>query len=148
MPPYNKTFERLVQSDNELVGLVAYALYKQDKRSWALSNPDQAYTPPQTDKEIQRLRAEAEEMLTAFAQSVIAAEVPHIAEQAEASHVTKLIEEALKDIRQQGAWYRQIANGVLGSFGYSLVLFAILALASVFGSDLMKLLSAVASAAK
>ena len=33
---YNTVYERLVLRDDDLVGLIAYALYKQRKRAWVV----------------------------------------------------------------------------------------------------------------
>jgi hypothetical protein len=33
---YNTVYEKIVQRDDDLVGLIAYALYKQNKRDWLI----------------------------------------------------------------------------------------------------------------
>jgi hypothetical protein len=35
--PYNTVYEKLVQRDDDLIGLIAYALYKQHKRDWLIA---------------------------------------------------------------------------------------------------------------
>ena len=35
--PYNTVYEKLVQRDDDLIGLIAYALYKQHRRDWLIA---------------------------------------------------------------------------------------------------------------
>jgi hypothetical protein len=35
-PSYNTVYEKLVLRDDDLVGLISYALYKQRKRAWMI----------------------------------------------------------------------------------------------------------------
>lgn len=48
-PGYNKAMEILLDGDDDLVGLVAYALYKQSKRDWIVSYRRQYGRPPNDD---------------------------------------------------------------------------------------------------
>lgn len=46
----NPMFSLLVRDDDDMVGLVAYALYKQSKRDWMIAFADRADRPPNPDE--------------------------------------------------------------------------------------------------
>jgi hypothetical protein len=75
---YNRVFERLASDENGLAGLVAYALYKRDKRQWLLdfkANRGRDATDAEvnerfdvvTEYELNRYIAEARQRLATFA---------------------------------------------------------------------------------
>jgi hypothetical protein len=49
-PHYNTVDERLVLRDDDLIGLMAYALYKQRKRAWVLDFKAQKNRTPNSDE--------------------------------------------------------------------------------------------------
>ena len=90
---YNPIFEQLVDGDHdqesELIGIIAYGLYKQAKREWSSEirsqkqrgpNNDElkAYVASWTDSRIDGLRTEAAEILASFSGYVIENERPNI----------------------------------------------------------------------
>lgn len=91
---YNPIYEKLVdEADHELIGLVAYALYKRSKREWASNiraRDSRGPTPEQLDgfvetwtsDRLEGLRIEARSVLTDFAGEVVDSERPHIVEDA------------------------------------------------------------------
>lgn len=89
---YNRMFERLVIDLDDLPGLVAYGIYKHEKRAWlreqsqkgnVVSPTDEhRYSEHFSDGEIDRLRSQAESALIAFAESIVADKAPDIRENA------------------------------------------------------------------
>lgn len=75
-PRYNPIFEKLVEDEKtqDLVGLVAYGLYKNGKRNWVIRYRENhgkapgnveldAYVEHLGDEELERLRTEAEGLM-------------------------------------------------------------------------------------
>jgi hypothetical protein len=90
---YNQVFERLVRFNDQgapdVVGLVAYGLYKTAKREWVMQecktlgrSPNQgecfAYAATQTETVLDGYRNAANMILAAYADSVLQAETPKI----------------------------------------------------------------------
>lgn len=83
----HNTFTRLVNGDNDLVGLVAYSLYKQEKNAWVDQRRlqfGQQPTPAEIERDfiqclrdshIQQWRKDAENILNQFADNMLAAEL-------------------------------------------------------------------------
>jgi ATP-dependent Zn protease len=77
-PNYNPIFAKLVSSSKEdsqerLVGMIAYADYKQDKLEWIRDNPTatdiekEAFLKSFTDKRLKSYRKNAEDLVLSFA---------------------------------------------------------------------------------
>lgn len=90
---FSTIFQRLVNGPDDLVGLVAYGLYKESKRDWTLRyrrkhghRPAEValeeYHDTFSDSDLQRLRSEAEELMLAFADTIVEARRPEIERQA------------------------------------------------------------------
>lgn len=91
---YNNVFERLVDDaedsgHRQLIGLVAYGLYKLGKREWVISRKEEdgvspseetyrAYAKAQNQTVLDGYRAQAEQILGAYANSVLESERPRI----------------------------------------------------------------------
>jgi hypothetical protein len=81
-------YDRLVEAEDDLVGLIAYALYKQHKRDWlAAFSTDTGRQPRDeevhafmlgegTDKQLRGYRAQAAVVLRSYTDSVVAEERP------------------------------------------------------------------------
>ena len=50
-PTYNPVFEKLVTDSDDLVGLVAYALYKDHKRRWLFRLRETLREPTESDEQ-------------------------------------------------------------------------------------------------
>ena len=148
---YNEIYEKLVQSDDDdLIGLIAYSLYKQSKREWLIQHEHQHARRPTADEErifvsaftaneVKRLREQATSMLSAYAAYVIEQERPTLVDQARQDHLIALVDERLLEMRAQGRWGRQIIAGMLGAFGYSVLLLILLLIVRLVGVDLVGL---------
>lgn len=83
----HNTFSRLVESDNDLEGLVAYSLYKQEKIAWVAQRTSVLGRPPTPqevedqfvsmvrDAHIDQWRKNAFQILNQFADNMLAAEL-------------------------------------------------------------------------
>lgn len=142
----NPMFELLAGEDNEdIEGLVAYALYKRHKRQWAQKIRDEKHRNPTPDEEegfaisnstgdqCDRYRKDAQDILIGFANSFVEDQRPFIAKEAVAG---ELIEAAQK-IRKSGSFWSLLIVGVSSTVITS-VLLALLAFGTqVFGIDLI-----------
>jgi hypothetical protein len=85
---YNTVYERLVLRDDDLIGLIAYALYKQRKRAWLVDFKSQKSRAPSPDEQSSYIigettaarsndyRQQAEASLGAYADQVIKSATP------------------------------------------------------------------------
>jgi hypothetical protein len=147
-PRYNRIYESLVTADDDLVGMIAYALYKQSKREWLLSfeadngvrpnvNDIDAYVRAQTQFELRRLRSQAESILSAYAAVVVDAETPSIREDAIESHVLDQVRYTLNNVEKQGSFFRQLATGAIIALGYTIFLITVAIALKYAGIDLI-----------
>jgi hypothetical protein len=131
---HNRAFEQLVSGEDDLIGLIAYSLYKKDKREFYLGWMEQHGAPPQADHvraftatvltlgQQLRYRTAARDMIDAFAKTVSDAEKPLI----EKSAVTDRLEQAARRVEESGRWYRQIPAGIVAAIAFAAVLFLFL----------------------
>lgn len=110
---FNTIFKRLVSGPDDLVGMVAYGIYKQEKRDWIIRfqtekgrRPNEAevwaFNEHFSETALARLRSEAESMLIAFAESVVESRTPDIAKGIMASgmeDLSKAIEQSTTDVK-------------------------------------------------
>lgn len=119
-PEYNPIFEQLVDGNadqhNELVGIVAYALYKRAKREWALDMRDRTGRKPTeeqlsdyirswTSSRLEGLKTEAAGILAAFADYVVQEQEPRI------------LKDAVK-----GRFWRSVGTSMAANFFYTILL--------------------------
>ncbi|CAL8968545.1 hypothetical protein RHODGE_RHODGE_04595 [Rhodoplanes serenus] len=141
---YNTVYERLVQRDDDLVGLIAYALYKQHKRDWLVEhrerqgrdpNDDElkAYlTAQQLDRMIQMYRERAETVLNEFGDQILQEATPEIQRAAISAEIATSL-----------AWWRQLPTGIASAFAYSLLLVGLTLVLRFAGVDVLGILTAV-----
>lgn len=134
-PAHSRAFEHLVASDDDLIGLIAYSLYKRDKRDFFVRWREQNGSLPQPDHlrafatsvltlgQEMRYRTAARDILDVYAQGVLEAERPLI----ERDAVTGRIEEAARRLEQAGRWNRQLPAVLVAA-----AIFAVLALGGIF----------------
>jgi len=89
-PSYNTVYEKLVLRDDDLVGLISYALYKQRKRAWIVDFTNQKGRRPNADEQYSYLigestssrlgdyRQQAEAILGSYADSILKSATPEI----------------------------------------------------------------------
>lgn len=109
---YNRTYERLVNDPNDLVGLLAYALYKQSKRDWLTrykqkdsSGPSlsemQAYAEHFGDDDLRRFRDEAQTTLYEFAQTFLEDRLPSIKNDIVKAEITPLLADLEETVKSR-----------------------------------------------
>jgi hypothetical protein len=136
----NRLFELLVQGEDDLVGLLAYALSEQDRHdwlsAWLASHPSppteeqvDAYTTGRTlSAQLERYRAGARAALEAYALAAVEFERPLVTEEA----VSARIERAARRVEAGGRWWRNI--------GSALIAIIVLAIVAVAGYALLRYL--------
>jgi hypothetical protein len=134
---HNRAYEQLVSNDEDLIGLIAYALYKKDKRDFFLGWREQHGAQPSADHvkaftatvltlgQQLRYRTAARDMIDAYAKTVSDAEKPLI----EKSAVADRLEQAARRVEETGRWYRQIPAGIVAALVFSgIVVLAVIGL--------------------
>ena len=132
---HNRAYEQLVSGDDDLIGLIAYSLYKKDKRDFYISWQEQHGSPPQ-DEHVRafsatvltlgqqlRYRTAARDMIDAYAKTVADAEKPLI----EKGAVTERFEEAARKVEDSVRWHRQVPAGIVAGIVIAIALFAVVA---------------------
>jgi hypothetical protein len=132
----NRAYEQLVSGDDDLIGLIAYALYKKDKRDFYIGWQEQHGSPPQADHvkaftasvltlgQQLRYRTAARDMIDAYAKTVSDAEKPLI----EKGAVTERFEQAARKVEDSIRWYRQIPAGIVAGLALAVALIAVVAI--------------------
>jgi hypothetical protein len=140
---YNTVYERLVLRDDDLIGLIAYALYKQRKRAWLVDFKSQKSRAPRPDEQSSYIigettaarsndyRQQAEASLGAYADQVIKSATPELQRAAIAGKIERSL-----------AWYRQIPGGIVAAFSYTVLLISIVLVLKYSGIDLLGILNA------
>uniref|UniRef100_UPI003BAADCBB hypothetical protein n=1 Tax=Stappia sp. TaxID=1870903 RepID=UPI003BAADCBB len=158
---YNRIFEFYAESngdDLDLVGLVAYALYKRQKRDWILRHQNETGARP-TDSEMAAvignyltedmrttLRERAQDFLSEYGEAFAEAAEPEIVEEALNSEMVRKAEACqrsaeethariLSEVSRNGGWWRQIWASLVSAFVWTFILIVILVGAKLFGID-------------
>lgn len=130
---YNPVFERLVDNEDgegKVVGLIAYGIYKVSKRQWVTefrqSNGEKPsedhmriFAATQTEVSLDGYKAQAEQLLAAYAEAVLAEAKPKITKDA-----------------VQGLFGSSVLSSLLASFIFSIVLLALAFVAALMGYGL------------
>lgn len=139
---YNKVFEKFVGDSpdgmSDIIGIVAYGIYKNAKREWATDfrstynkAPSQddlnAYHATWTPAQIQSARNSAAQVMAEYADSVISNEEPRI------------LRDALR-----GTFWPSVGTSIFANVVYTLALIAIAIVLARAGIDLIGLLSTAA----
>ena len=150
-PPrrYNKTYERLVLDENDLIGMIAYARYKQSKRAWLLRFEQDEGRPPdpqevfgsyvraQGPDELNRLRAHAQGVLALYAETVVESQTPAIEDEALKAAQVQDARALHAEIERNTRWWKAIGAGVAAAFLYSLLLIGAVLVFSWLGVDVL-----------
>lgn len=111
---FSTLFQRLVTGSDDLVGMVAYGIYKQEKRDWIIRFRQQhqkrptdseveAFNDHYSDAALQRFRSEAESMMLDFAEVIVDSRAPEIKKRARVEGFEKVetaITAAAADVKQ------------------------------------------------
>jgi len=133
--PYSRVYDHLVEGEDDVIGLIAYALYKQDKRDWFISwkrshdaepTPDhvEAFVNGQmTTAQRERYRAASRQVLDSYAFVAVEAEKPLITQTAVAGRV----ETAVAKIERSRRWYRQLPGILIGGIVAAAIVIGVVA---------------------
>jgi len=136
LPAYNPAYERLVQSDDDLVGLVAYGLYKQSKRDWikrffdrngASPSNEQLmdYVDRYSDVDLMRFRDQAEDMMLRFAEVMVEDRAPAIREEGLTAALVQRLDGFGNLIRDNSSLKMNVAANIIANLilgGVTLIL--------------------------
>jgi len=150
-PHYNPIFERLIEEsdEDELVGLVAYGIYKRAKRAWASRlwardkrppNEDdlRRYVDTWTDDRLEALVVEARSSLADFGASMISEQEPAIREEAVAGEIRKSLAIFLESTKMSWRkFFDDVGLSLLGAFFYIVLLILMVLVFRYAGVDLI-----------
>ena len=148
-PALNPVFDKLVQSNDDVEGLLAYAYYKRHKRSWLLEfrknrsrSPDRGEERVFADgacvgDQLVRYRQEAQNPLIAYANVYVAGARQEIEREA----ITMRMERAADRIERQGGVWRQVETSLYSSVITTAVLIVLAVGIRLFGIDLIDAVS-------
>lgn len=150
---YNRVLEHYVGADADridLVGMVAYALYKRQKRDWlVLHRRQHGGREPSADETAALTRAymtedlrltlyeRATDMLGDYARTFVEAAEPKIREDAIASEALRQARDIERSITQESGFAKQVATGLVATALWTLLVLALVLTSLVFGSDLV-----------
>ncbi len=140
----NRVYDHLVEGGDDVIGLVTYALYKQDKREWLMSWRKEHDADP-TEEQIEafvaaqmtasqrdRYRTAARQVLDAYAMVAVDVETPQIIREAVAGRV----EAAARRMAGSARWWRQIPAALMGALLAAAVIIGVIAALVALDVDL------------
>ena len=138
---FNYIYEKLVRSEGDMVGHIAYSIYKKEKQAfisdWRLKNPgknipeevlDTFHTSASTDVSIKNYRAAANDVLQSFTSKVLVQKISETEKQCLAEQQNQL-KEIIKPIST--SQIKQYIHGSIQSVIGAFIFAAILALCSL-----------------
>lgn len=149
--PYNCIYEKLVEDESDIIGHVAYSLYKSDKIKYINSHKENHDTDDLTDEElehfheisclennIERYKLEAVQILQLFLDNALSSAT---------SQIEKDVEQRQKDILAQiiaplkpkskaRTFWNGVLQSILGAFIFALIVAAFAFIAAYNGSDI------------
>jgi hypothetical protein len=114
-PSYSVAFERFVQDDDDLIGLIAYALYKANIREAVISNQavHTGSNRSPTSGDVAAYRGQAQTLLGEFAQSMIEQSKPQLIKAEFGSELESAKTEIVSAINgRTNFWYAILTNVV------------------------------------
>ncbi|MCW5718557.1 MAG: hypothetical protein KIS68_12080 [Bauldia sp.] len=141
--PHSRVYDHLVEGEDDVIGLIAYALYKQDKRDWFISWKRSHDAEPTTDHveafvngqmttaQRERYRAGARQVLDSYAFVAVEAEKPLITQLAVAGRV----ETAVAKIERSRRWWRQLPGILIGGIVAAAIVIGVVAALVAFDVD-------------
>ena len=151
---YNEVFENYVveldQADVDLVGLLAYALYKRQKREWIIGyrarhdneRPDHKALATITENYLtsdmrRTLRDRAEDLLSNYAQVYVDASEQQIREIALSGETLRQAQAIEAAITRKSSFWSQVWTGIVASFISAGIIALVLLAAKVSGSPVL-----------
>lgn len=143
---YNYIYSRLVEGKGDIIGHIAYALYKDDKIAYISrfkeehngEEPDEEDLKPfndisSTESSIDRYKYIASRILQSFLDNTLEETKSQIEEELNRNHL-ELIRDAIKPItppsKLKGCFY-SVIQSILGAFSFSLLMCALVFLANL-----------------
>ncbi|MDO5114588.1 MAG: hypothetical protein Q4D58_00685 [Synergistaceae bacterium] len=125
---YNDVFERLVSDEADIVGHIAYALYKSEKQEWIKNKKDKGennidlsgFVELQTDKRLEYYRLRADMIINKFAGEVASNALQEEHDKLEAEY--RLRYESLAKKCEPKGWFYGFWQGFASSFAITLLL--------------------------
>ena len=124
---YNDAFERLVSGETDIVGHVAYALYKIDKQEWIKQKKERneeivlsVFVEQLTDRRLDYYRMKAESIITRFAEETASNALAEAHAKLEEAYRTKY-----EELAQQCApksWFYGFWQGIASSLAMTFLL--------------------------
>ena len=141
---YNRVFEMLVTDSDDLVGLVAYALYKRHKRDWLLALRTKREPTPEDAEaflttvvtSLDSYRERARVALVEYGSGYVEDARPQIAVDA----IEGRIAEAAAKVEESGSWLRQVGVGVTSSIITTALLLLLAVAVQAAGVDFLEYL--------
>ena len=149
---YNKVFELYVDDDCDalldLPGLIAYGLYKKQKREViiALKKENEGKSP--SDEEVKTatlihttpnqrsvLREQAQELLTVYADEYVNSLEPEIQKEALQNEAIENARAIRQDIKRSNGYVRQVFVGMSSALAWTLLLIIAAIASALFGID-------------
>jgi hypothetical protein len=130
---FNFIYEKLVEDRNDIIGHIAYSIYKQDKIDFIKSKKDNSvevtdeilkpfHEISSSESSIESYKMKAEIVMQAFFENTISEIYSDIEEQTKENH-TQLIKDTIEPLTT-GFW-RSVWAGLLSAFIFALVIAAI-----------------------
>lgn len=151
---YNRVLEYYVDDDAsgdiDLVGLIAYSLYKRQKRDWVIKHRSQNDGCKPTSSEIaavttsyltedlrNTLRARASDLLSGYADTYVQALEPTIRIDALNTEMLRQARDIQNSIKNQSNFWSQVGTGLVATVIWTLLVTGLVLTASLFGSDII-----------
>jgi hypothetical protein len=143
--PMGPVYDHLVEAEDDFVGLVAYGLYKRDKREWQVgwrkdngaaptaAQLDAVTSAQLTSGQRERYRGVARQMLDAYAMAAVETETPDIIRSAAAGRV----EEAAERLENSQRWWRSLPAAFLGAALMVIIAAIVLLVLNLAGVDVL-----------
>lgn len=150
---YNAVLEYYVRDENEdldLVGLLAYGLYKRHKRDWIIEHRAKHNKTKPVDIEVQAvvanfmtadmrntLRERASDLLSSYAETYVEAVEPDIRAQAVNNETLRQAREIEQSIKENSSFWQQVGTGLIATAIWTLLVTVLVIAGLFFGSDLI-----------
>jgi hypothetical protein len=116
---YNQVYEKLVKDQNDFTGMIAYCIYKHEKRLWILKGEDaeQFVKLKLQPHEIIKYNTQADSLLTIAYQANADEEIERI-QQSLAQEMINLAKKTKSEgnISRLLSWHNSGASGIVGNF--------------------------------
>lgn len=117
---HNPIFQKLIADDGDLVGMVAYSIYKKMKQEWIVAQAPEPqdirdFHKTVTATQLELCRNKAEQKLSAFGQAIVV-------ESADAYRQEGAESEIVNQVKRQQSFWVNLSVGVLGSLIFTAML--------------------------